>query len=66
MLFYAQPVSRLLRLTVDDIAHQDEEVLLRFGDPPTPVPKPFAVLLAELVLASPGSTTPQRPLTVTA
>lgn len=49
MLLYAQPVSRLLRLTVDDIRHQDEGVFLQLGDPPTPVPEPFAALLAELI-----------------
>ncbi|WP_433183033.1 hypothetical protein [Actinoallomurus sp. CA-150999] len=48
-LLYAQPVSRLLRLTIDDVLHHNGEVLLRLGDPPTPVPEPFAALLADLI-----------------
>ncbi|WP_223839152.1 site-specific integrase [Saccharopolyspora pogona] len=46
VLLYAQPVSRIVRLTVDDII-QDEQVLIRIGDPPSPVPQPFAVLLLD-------------------
>jgi len=46
MLLYAQPpVTRILRLTIDDVFHQDNEVSIRLGDPPTPVPEPFAELL---------------------
>lgn len=39
MLLYAQPVSRLRRLTTDDVIRQDGEVLIRLGDPPAPVPR---------------------------
>jgi hypothetical protein len=42
---YAQPVSRIVRPTVEDIIRDGAEVLLRLGDPPTPVPEPFASLL---------------------
>jgi hypothetical protein len=45
VLLYAQPVSRIVRLTVEDIIRDGAEVLLRLGDPPTPVPEPFASLL---------------------
>ncbi|WP_250285753.1 site-specific integrase [Frankia sp. CiP1_Cm_nod2] len=45
MLLYAQPASRIVRLTVDDITTDDGQVLLRLGDPPVPVPEPFAALL---------------------
>jgi integrase len=48
MLLYAQPVSRLARLTIDDIIRQDGQVLIRLGDPPAPVPEPFAALLLQL------------------
>ena len=48
MLLYAQPVSRLRRLTIDDVIRQDGEVLIRLGDPPAPVPEPFAAMLLEL------------------
>jgi site-specific recombinase XerC len=45
MLLYAQPLTRILRLTIDDVLHQDNEVSIRLGDPPTPIPSPFAGLL---------------------
>ncbi|WP_239153511.1 hypothetical protein [Virgisporangium aliadipatigenens] len=47
LLLYAQPVSRITRLTIDDIIRDDDQVLLRLGDPPTPVPEPVAALLLE-------------------
>ncbi|GAA0911097.1 hypothetical protein [Virgisporangium aurantiacum] len=36
---------RSTELTIDDIIRDSEQVLLRFGDPPTPVPEPVASLL---------------------
>ncbi|GAA3521453.1 hypothetical protein FHR32_006018 [Streptosporangium album] len=45
VLLYAQPVSRLIRLTTDDLTENDTEMLLRLGDPPVTVPDPFAALL---------------------
>lgn len=49
LLLFAQPLSRILRLTVDDITYDDHGgMLLRLGEPPTPVPEPFAALLTEL------------------
>ena len=43
MLLYAQPLSRVLRLTVTDVTRDDDgQVLIRLGDPPAPVPEPFA------------------------
>jgi len=47
MLLYAQPLTRILRLTIDDVLHDDGEVHIRLGDPPTPVPEPFAGLLLQ-------------------
>ncbi len=47
LLLYAQPVSRIIRLTVDDIIRDGEQVLLRLGDPPSPMPEPVADLLLE-------------------
>jgi hypothetical protein len=36
MLLYAQPASRIVRLTIDDIIQGDDgQVLVRLGDPPT-------------------------------
>ncbi len=46
LLLYAQPISRIARLTVDDIVHdENQEVHIRLGNPPSPVPPPFAALL---------------------
>jgi hypothetical protein len=42
-------LTRILRLTVDDVPQQDGEVSIRLGDPPIPVPEPFAGLLLEHV-----------------
>lgn len=47
LLLYAQPVSRITRLTIDDVIRDGDQVLLRLGDPPTPVPEPVAGLLLE-------------------
>lgn len=55
LLLYAQPIPRILAITLDDITttnHPDDtrpgEVLLRLGDPATPVPAPFSDLLLQL------------------
>lgn len=48
LLLYAQPVSRLVRLTIDDILDHDGQIFIRLGDPPAPVPDPFAAMLTEL------------------
>ncbi|MER6764537.1 MULTISPECIES: hypothetical protein [Amycolatopsis] len=45
VLLYAQPLSRIVRLTVDDVTHDGDQVLLRLGEPPSPVPAPAAELL---------------------
>lgn len=45
VLLYAQPLSRVVRLTVDDVIHDGDQVLLRLGEPPSPVPGPVADLL---------------------
>jgi hypothetical protein len=45
VLLYAQPLSRLVRLTIDDVTHDGDQALLRLGDPPSPLPAPVADLL---------------------
>jgi hypothetical protein len=46
MLLYAQPLSRVLRLTTSDITRDDDgQTWICFGHPPAPVPEPFATLL---------------------
>jgi integrase len=64
LLLYAQPVSRIVRLSLDDILEDDGQVLIRLGEPPSPVPEPFATLLLDYVArranmrtaTNPGST----------
>ena len=49
MLLYAQPLSRILRLTAGDLTRDDDgQTWLRLGDPPSPVPEPFDTLLHQL------------------
>jgi len=45
VLLYAQPLSRIVRLTIDDVLHDGDQVFLRLGTPPSPVPDPVADLL---------------------
>ncbi|MGA5135193.1 hypothetical protein ACPCTO_35995 [Streptomyces olivoreticuli] len=45
VLLYAHPCTRVVRLTIDDVVRDDGQALLRLGDPPSPVPGPFAELL---------------------
>lgn len=47
VLLYAQPVSRIVRLSVDDVIREGATVLLRLGEPASPVPAPVAALLLE-------------------
>jgi hypothetical protein len=44
-LLYGQPLTKITRLSISDIVTTEEEVLVRFGEPPTPVPAIFAPLL---------------------
>lgn len=52
LLLYAQPLTLVHRLTTDDVIEVDEELAIRLGEPPTPVPEPFAELLRQLAAAS--------------
>ncbi|MGH3194579.1 MAG: hypothetical protein ACRDNT_01325 [Streptosporangiaceae bacterium] len=45
VLLYAQPLSRVVRLTIEDVIHGGDQILLRLGEPPSPVPQPVADLL---------------------
>ncbi|GAA3481598.1 hypothetical protein [Streptomyces yanii] len=56
VLLFAQPVSRIVRLATDDVLRDDPHVLLRLGDPPSPVPEPVATLLLDYITALPGRT----------
>jgi hypothetical protein len=49
VLLYAQPLSRIRTLTLDDITTDDHgEVHIGLGSPPSPVPEPFAEVLLQL------------------
>jgi hypothetical protein len=49
MLLYAQPLSRILRLSAGDLTRDEaSQTWLRLGNPPSPVPAPFDVLLHQL------------------
>ena len=49
MLLYAQPLSRILRLSAADLSRDETgQTWLRLGDPPSPVPAPFGTLLHQL------------------
>ncbi|MFD4764689.1 hypothetical protein ACFWOJ_39660, partial [Streptomyces sp. NPDC058439] len=47
VLLYAQPLTRIVRLTVDDVIRDGDAVVLRLGEPASPVPAPVASLLLE-------------------
>ncbi|GAA1498313.1 hypothetical protein [Paeniglutamicibacter kerguelensis] len=61
ILLYAQPVSRIVRLTTDDVLHDGDHTLLRLGEPPTPVPEPLAGLLRAYLEDRPNMTTAASP-----
>ena len=49
MLLYAQPLTRILRLTAGDLTRDDDgQTWLNLGEPPSPVPPPFDELLHQL------------------
>ncbi|MGO1316706.1 MAG: hypothetical protein ACTMIR_06705 [Cellulomonadaceae bacterium] len=57
-LLYAQPLTRIQQLTVDDIEIDDEGILvIRLGNPPTPVPPPFDEIIRQHVAARRNQTT---------
>lgn len=61
ILLYAQPLQRILRLTVDDVISDGNHVLLHLGDPPVPVPEPFANLFTSYVASRSNLTTATNP-----
>ena len=61
ILLFAQPVSRIIRLTLDDVTDTADGFHLRLGDPPTPVPEPFADLVRAYLTARPNLTGAANP-----
>lgn len=57
LLLYAQPVTRIMTIAIDDIAEADGAMVLRLGDPPAPVPEPFATLVRQLLAQRPDGAT---------
>ncbi|TQM11132.1 hypothetical protein [Pseudonocardia kunmingensis] len=58
LLLYAQPVTRIMTLTVDDFVIEDDgSMVLQLGNPPAPVPEPFATLVMRLLAQRPDDAT---------
>ena len=56
ILLFAQPASRITRLTADDItANGTGATFLRLGDPPICVPEPFAPLIRQAAAEHPAA-----------
>ncbi|MEU0984814.1 hypothetical protein ABZ488_37085 [Streptomyces griseus] len=49
VLLYAQSVTRIVRLTVNDVIDDGATVTIRLGDPPSPLPEPVADLMRAYV-----------------
>lgn len=45
VLLYAQPVTRIVGLTIDDVTDDGTTVTVCLGDPPSPLPEPVADLM---------------------
>ncbi|MGW0538701.1 hypothetical protein [Streptomyces sp. NPDC003032] len=61
VLLYAQPLTRIAQLTIDDVLQEDDEVLVRLGDPPSPVPAPFAGMLLSYLGQRPNTMIASNP-----
>jgi integrase len=61
ILLYAQPLTRIVRLTINDVTHDGEQVFIRLGDPPVPVPAPFAEVVTQYLASRSNQTTATNP-----
>jgi len=73
ILLYAQPLPRIVRLTIDDIISPDDSndagdnsdhvagMSIRLGSPPAPVPAPFDQVIRDYFTARPNLTTATNP-----
>jgi len=73
ILLYAQPLPRIVRLTLDDIISPDDSndagdnsdhvagMSIRLGNPPAPVPAPFDQVIRDYLTARPNLTTATNP-----
>ncbi|MFJ8510003.1 hypothetical protein [Streptomyces avermitilis] len=51
VLLDAQPVSRIVRLTINDVTDDQTTVTVQLGDPPSPLPAPVAELMRAYILS---------------
>ncbi len=61
VLLYAQALSKVTQLTIDDITIENAQMFIRLGDPPAPVPPPFDALINQYLAARPNLTTATNP-----
>lgn len=61
VLLYPQPVSRIVRLSVNDVVRDGDMVLLRLGDSASPGPAPVAALLLEHIATRDNMYTATKP-----
>lgn len=61
ILLYAQPLTKVANLTIDDITNVDGQMLIRLGDPHAPVPPPFDTLIGQYLAERPNLTTATNP-----
>lgn len=62
ILLYAQPLSRITRLTIGDITTDEQgQMLIRLGDPPAPIPAPFDAIVNDYLATRPNLTTATNP-----
>jgi hypothetical protein len=57
ILLYAQSLTRITRLTIDDITIADGQMLIRLGNPSAPVPAPFDQIIRNYLATRPNLTT---------
>ncbi|MCW2917597.1 MAG: hypothetical protein JWN52_5665, partial [Actinomycetia bacterium] len=51
----------LVRLTLDDVIRDHDQVFVRFGNPPSPVPEPFATVLLDYIASRTNMRTATNP-----
>ncbi len=61
ILLYAQDLTRIVKLTLDDITTDGEQLFIRLGDPPAPVPAPFDDIVRAYLAARPNMHTAGNP-----
>lgn len=53
VLLYAQPVSRIVQLTIEDVIDTGNTITVRLGDPPSPLPAPVTDLVRAYLAEQP-------------